>query len=201
MINQEFISELLSSLKSIGYGTDNIECVLQEGSSLYLKDYGDIDFKVIVKNRNPNADTNRQFDIQGKIVECVFYTLRDWNEIPNYKKMLYFITESPDMKLIYGSDKNFVRHDVVKDKSLALKVLENYDRCFFNYVEDNKKFGFMQMPDKRLWNFLLFYFKVENNSHRLTPKQLKILQKAHDLKYSKTMFKEYFYKMKGENYG
>ena len=69
MINQEFISELLSSLKSIGYGTDNIECVLQEGSSLYLKDYGDIDFKVIVKNRNPNADTNRQFDIQGKIVE------------------------------------------------------------------------------------------------------------------------------------
>ena len=67
-----------------------------------------------------------------------------------------------------------------------------------NYVEDNKKYGYYQMPEKRLWNFLLFYFKCENKSHKLTPKQLKILQKAHDLKYSKTMFKEYFYKMKGE---
>jgi len=198
MINQEFISELLSSLKSIGYGTDNIECVLQEGSSLYLKDYGDIDFKVIVKNRNPNADTNRQFDIQGKIVECVFYTLRDWNEIPNYMKMLYFITESPDMKLIYGSDKNFVRHDIVKDKELARRVLDNYDKCFWNYQESYKIYGYYPMEEKRLWNFLLFYFKCENKSHKLTQKQLKILQKAHDLKYSKTMFKDYFNKLKGE---
>ena len=194
----EFLTELLINLKSIGYSVDNIVCILQEGSSLYLKDTGDIDYKVVTKYKNPEADTNRQFDIQGHIVECVFYTLKEWNELVNYKKMIYFVVESPDMKLVYGSDWKFVRYDVVKDRELAKKVLDNYDKCFFNYVEENKKYGYYQMPEKRLWNFLLFYFKCENKSHKLTPKQLKILQKAHDLKYSKTMFKEYFYKMKGE---
>ena len=171
---------------------------MQEGSSLYLKDYGDIDFKVIVKSKNENADTSRQFDIDGHIVECVFYTLKEWNDIIKYKKMIYFVTESPDMKVVYGSDRKFVRHDVVKDKYVAKRVLENYDRCFFNYVEDSKKYGWYPMEEKRLWNFLLFYFKCENKSHRLTQKQLKIPQKAHDLKYSKTMFRDYFNKLKGE---
>ena len=193
-----FVSELLANLSAIGYPLHSIICVLQEGSSLYLKDYGDIDFKVIVKSKNENADTSRQFDIDGHIVECVFYTLKEWNDIIKYKKMIYFVTESPDMKVVYGSDRKFVRHDVVKDKYVAKRVLENYDRCFFNYVEDSKKYGWYPMEEKRLWNFLLFYFKCENKSHRLTQKQLKILQKAHDLKYSKTMFRDYFNKLKGE---
>ena len=198
MVTQEFISELLSNLDSIGYSINNIECILQEGSSLYLKDYGDIDFKVIVKHINPSADINRQFDIQGKTVECVFYTLREWNELPTFKKMIYFITESPDMKLIYGNDSGFVRHDIVENDNLARKVLDNYDKCLWNFNEDYKKQGYYQMEEKRLWNFLLFYFKRVNGSHKLTPKQLKILQKAHDLKYQKTMFKDYFNKLKGE---
>ena len=197
-IDNMFTSELLSNLSAIGYPLNSIICVLQEGSSLYLKDYGDLDFKVIVRSKNENADISRQFDIDGHVVECVFYTLKEWNDIVKYKKMVYFVTESPDMKVLYGSDRNFVRHDVVKDKFVAKRVLENYDRCFFNYVEENKKYGWYPMEDKRLWNFLLFYFKRENKTHKLTQKQLKILQKAHDLKYQKTMFKDYFNKLKGE---
>lgn len=197
-ITNMFVSELLANLSAIGYPLHSIICILQEGSSLYLKDYGDIDFKVIVKSKNETADVSRQFDIDGHIVECVFYTLKEWNDIIKYKKMIYFVTESPDMKVVYGSDRNFVRHDVVKDKFVAKRVLENYDRCLFNYIEDNKKFGWHPMEEKRLWNFLLFYFKRENKSHKLTQKQLKILQKAHDLKYSKTMFRDYFNKLKGE---
>lgn len=197
-ITNEFITELISNLESIGYSTNNIECILQEGSSLYLKNYDDMDFKVIVRHINPQAEIEKRFDIQGQTVECVFYTLREWNEVENFKNMIYFIAESPDMKLIYGSDRNFVRHDIVKDNNLAKKVLINYDKCLFNWNEDYKKQGYWQMEEKRLWNFLLFYFKRENGSHKLTPKQLKILQKAHDLKYSKTMFKDYFNKLKGE---
>lgn len=196
--NQEFVSQLLSNLDSIGYSINNIECILQEGSSLYLKNCGDIDFKVIVKHINPSADAGRQFIINGQTVECVFYTLRDWNEVATFKKMCYFITESPDMKVIYGSDRDFIRHDIVKDNELAKKVLDNYDKCFYNFKEEYVKQGYYQMEEKRLWNFLLFYFKRENKSHKITQKQLKILQKAHDLKYSKTMFKDYFNKLKGE---
>ncbi len=197
-VNSWFVSDLLFELKDIGYTTDNIICILQEGSSLYLKDYGDIDFKVIVKYRVPNAPEDRIFEINDQRVECTFYTQKEWRDIPNYSKMIYFITESPDMPCVYGFDKGFARHDIIKDKQLASKVLDNYDKCLFNFREDYKKYGYYQMPEKRLWNFLLFYFKWENKSHQLTPKQLKILQKAHNLKYPKTMFKDYFNKLKGE---
>ena len=197
-VTNNFVSDLLYCLDDIGYPASEIVCILQEGSSLYLKDCGDIDFKVVVKNKNSHADILKEFDIEDKRVDCVFYSLKEWNEIAKYKKMLYFITESPDMLLIYGTDKDFVRHDIVKDKELARRVLDNYDKCFWNYQESYKVYGYYPMEEKRLWNFLLFYFKCENKSHKLTQKQLKILQKAHDLKYSKTMFKDYFNKLKGE---
>lgn len=197
-VTNNFVSDLLYCLDDIGYPASEIVCILQEGSSLYLKDCGDIDFKVVVKNKNSYADILKEFDIEDKRVDCVFYSLKEWNEITKYKKMLYFITESPDMLLVYGTDKDFVRHDIVKDKELARRVLDNYDKCFWNYQESYKIYGYYPMEEKRLWNFLLFYFKCENKSHKLTQKQLKILQKAHDLKYSKTMFKDYFNKLKGE---
>lgn len=197
-VTNNFVSDLLYCLDDIGYPASEIVCILQEGSSLYLKDCGDIDFKVVVKNKDSHADILKEFDIEDKRVDCVFYSLKEWNEIAKYKKMLYFITESPDMLLVYGTDKNFVRHDIVKDKELARRVLDNYDKCFWNYQESYKIYGYYPMEEKRLWNFLLFYFKCENKSHKLTQKQLKILQKAHDLKYSKTMFKDYFNKLKGE---
>lgn len=197
-VTNNFVSDLLYCLDDIGYPASEIVCILQEGSSLYLKDCGDIDFKVVVKNKNSCADILKEFDIEDKRVDCVFYSLKEWNEIAKYKKMLYFITESPDMLLVYGTDKDFVRHDIVKDKELARRVLDNYDKCFWNYQESYKIYGYYPMEEKRLWNFLLFYFKCENKSHKLTQKQLKILQKAHDLKYSKTMFKDYFNKLKGE---
>ena len=197
-VTNNFVSDLLYCLDDIGYPASEIVCILQEGSSLYLKDCGDIDFKVVVKNKNSHAEILKEFDIEDKRVDCVFYSLKEWNEIAKYKKMLYFITESPDMLLVYGTDKDFVRHDIVKDKELARRVLDNYDKCFWNYQESYKIYGYYPMEEKRLWNFLLFYFKCENKSHKLTQKQLKILQKAHDLKYSKTMFKDYFNKLKGE---
>lgn len=197
-VTNNFVSDLLYCLDDIGYPASEIVCILQEGSSLYLKDCGDIDFKVVVKNKDSHADILKEFDIEDKRVDCVFYSLKEWNEIAKYKKMLYFITESPDMLLVYGTDKDFVRHDIVKDKELARRVLDNYDKCFWNYQESYKIYGYYPMEEKRLWNFLLFYFKCENKSHKLTQKQLKILQKAHDLKYSKTMFKDYFNKLKGE---
>ena len=197
-VTNNFVSDLLYCLDDIGYPASEIVCILQEGSSLYLKDCGDIDFKVVVKNKNSHADILKEFDIEDKRVDCVFYSLKEWNEIAKYKKMLYFITESPDMLLVYGTDKDFVRHDILKDKELARRVLDNYDKCFWNYQESYKIYGYYPMEEKRLWNFLLFYFKCENKSHKLTRKQLKILQKAHDLKYSKTMFKDYFNKLKGE---
>lgn len=197
-VTNNFVSDLLYCLDDIGYPASEIVCILQEGSSLYLKNCGDIDFKVVVKNKDSHADILKEFDIEDERVDCVFYSLKEWNEIAKYKKMLYFITESPDMLLIYGTDKDFVRHDIVKDKELARRVLDNYDKCFWNYQESYKIYGYYPMEEKRLWNFLLFYFKCENKSHKLTQKQLKILQKAHDLKYSKTMFKDYFNKLKGE---
>ena len=81
---------------------------------------------------------------------------------------------------IYGNDKDFVRHDILKDKELARRILENYDKGLFHYKNSNILYGYSPMPPKRLWNFLMFAYKLKNNSHRLTKRQLKEIQKVHD---------------------
>lgn len=201
-ITNEFLTELLSNLELIGYSIKNIECILQEGSSLYLDNYDDIDFKIMVKHINPNADIGRQFDVKGHKVDCTYYTFKDWAKVGEYMKVIYFITESPDMICIYGSDKNFVRHNVVKNKKLALKVLDNYEKCLFDYKEGYQLHGYHQMPPKRLWNFLVFYYKLKNGRNRIYSRQLQQIKLAHDLKLSvedcKGKFHELCEMLKGE---
>lgn len=182
IVNSQFVAILIANLNAVGITSNNIECILLEGSSLYLEECGDIDFKVIVKHYNPKAETLRSFSINGYTVECTFYTFKDWAKVASYKKLIYFVTESPDMITVFGNDAKFVRHDILTNRELARKVLLNYDKSLFNYVEENKKQGWQPMLPKRLWNFLLFAYKLKNNSHEVTNAQLETIQDAHDLK-------------------
>ena len=188
-ITNDFITELISRLESIGVSTNDIVCILHGGSSLYLDNYSDIDLKVIVKRHNPYAKEEMSFNIQNMKVDCCYHTVNEWNSVLS-KDRSYYVCESVDMKKVIGNDTQLKRYDCVKDQEVRKHLIDVYDKHLFGAEAD--------FEEKRLWNFLLFYFKCENNSHRLTQKQLKILQKAHDLKYSKTMFKDYFNKLKGE---
>ena len=49
------IRDILKELKKKGIKKDNIICIFQEGSSLYLEKYNDLDFKVVVKEM-PNGN-------------------------------------------------------------------------------------------------------------------------------------------------
>lgn len=183
VITPGFKEELINNINAIGIPTSNIECILLEGSALYLKQPNDLDFKVILKRYMPKAETMRSFDICNHKVECCYYTFNDWANVYKYKKDAQYITESSDMICIYGDDSKFVRHDVVNNKELQKYVLNVFDKNFFNYKEENK--NSYKMDDKRLWNFLLFAFKVKNKSNNLTAEQLIKLQMAHDLKIGK----------------
>ena len=178
-VNKTFVRKLLKSLAEIGIKKTDIICILLGGSSLYLNNSKDIDLKVIVKYRDPHVQESRSFDINGTEVDCIYYTLNEWNSI-KYRETIYFVTESPDLVTIYGDDKNFIRHDILKDKELARRILENYNRSLFHYQDENILYGYNPMPPKRIWNFLMFAYKLKNNSHRLTKSQLKEIQKVHD---------------------
>jgi len=194
IITKEFVEELISNLNKIGITTYNIECILAEGSSLYLETENDIDFKVIVKRYNPKAQVLKAFNIQGYRVECCYYTFKDWANIMNYKKA-YYLDQCPDMICIYGNDSKFVRFDPVNDKEVRKYLVKIYDEHLFNY-DENKK-GSYEFKPKRLWNFLLFAYKLTNKSNTLTASQVATMQKAHDLELDKEEFRPLFNQIKG----
>ena len=194
VINESFINEILKHINGIGIATYNIECILVEGSFLYLENAYDIDLKVIVKRYNDKAEMIRSFNISNYKVDCTYYTVRDWNKVMSFKKDAQYIVESPDMVCIYGDDKSFKRFDPVNDKEVQRFVLNVYDKNFFNYDKKNK--DTFLMKDKRLWNFLLFAFKVKNKSNELTDTQLELLQKAHDLELKKDDYRPLFNEIK-----
>lgn len=184
------IETLIKCLNKIGISPYNIICILQEGSSLYVKHPNDIDYKVIVKKLNPVADIEQDFIIGGKKVECVYYTLKEWENVM-LEHNAYFITECKDMKCVYGDDSKFKRYDVVNDINVQKYVLGIYDKYFFKDSD-------MYLGDKRLWNFLVFAYKVLNKTDKLTEEQLNLVNKAHDLKLNKDDFRPLFEKLKEE---
>lgn len=195
IITKEFVEELISNLNKIGITTYNIECILAEGSAIYLDSFNDIDFKVIVKRYNNKAEISQTFEIQGHKVECCYYTFKDWNRIFEYRTNAHYIAESPDMICVYGDDSRFTRYDVINNKDLQKYVLNVYDKGLFNYDENQKKIR--RMSNKRLWNFLLFAYKLTNKSNTLTASQVATMQKAHDLELDKEEFRPLFNQIKG----
>lgn len=189
VVDGQFVEELLKNLKSVGVSRESVRAIFIEGSALYLENPNDIDFKVIVKWRNLKAEIGKVFRIKGYRVECTYYTLDEWNRVDQSKRVFYYVTESPDMILVYGTDEGFKRFDVVSDETLARKVYNLYDKYLFNFkaLENTDRRSDeepMKMPQKRLWNFLLFAYKIINGSHTLTAEQIRAVQDAHDLKTS-----------------
>ena len=192
IVDEQFVEDLLQRMHDIGVARKTVMAIFVEGSALYLANPNDIDFKVIVAWHNPKAEIGRSFTIKGYRVECTYYRLTEWNNVDKGKRIFYYVTESPDMILVYGSEVGFKRFDIVADRELARKVYGLYDKYLFNYepptrparrgtAREQEK-NPMQMPPKRLWNFLLFAYKLYNNSHTLTEMQLQKVQDAHDCK-------------------
>ena len=152
IIKEDFINDLLANLNNIGIPIYNVECILVEGSALYLTNANDIDLKVMLKRYNNKAEMMKSFSISNYKVDCTYYTFNDWSRVLEYKKDAQYIVESPDMVCIYGNDEKFLRFDPVNDKAIQKFVIEIYDKYFFNYKKENKQT--YKMDDKRLWNFL-----------------------------------------------
>ena len=188
IVDKNFVATLLEEIQRIGVERKSVRAIFIEGSALYLDNPGDIDFKIIVAWHNPKAEIGKAFRIKGYKVECTYYTLDEWNSVDKSRRIFYYITESPDMILVYGTDEDFKRYDVVKDRDLARKVLGFYDKYLFNAPPKERVRGRedeeIRMPQKRLWNFLLFAYKIMNGSHRITEEQMRVVQEAHDLKTS-----------------
>lgn len=196
VVDGQFVDELLENLKSIGVPLPSIQAILIEGSALYLDHPNGIDFKVIVEYCNPKAEVGRSFNIKGYKVECTHYTLEEWNSVDSSTQIFYYVTESPDMILVYGNDEGLKRFDVVRDRDLARKVLAFYDKYLFNAPQESVRGRggeeAVRIPKKRLWNFLLFAYKIINGSHALTSEQLQAVQDAHDLKSTVEEYRNLF---------
>ena len=82
-----------------------------------------------------------------------------------------------------------------QNKDLQKYVINVYDKGLFNYDENQKKIR--RMTNKRLWNFLLFAYKLTNKSNTLTASQIATMQKAHDLELDKEEFRPLFNQIKG----
>lgn len=194
-LNQELLKDnILDHLEGIGVPKSTVRAILLCGSALYLDEPNDIDVKVMVRSLNPKAEVLRDFEFDGLKVQTNIYTFKDWALVKNYKNA-YFIQEAQDMVLIYGDDTRFERFDVLEQENKEY-LIDIYDRFLFNYNENDKKA--YQMPKKRLWNFLLFAFKVENNSNVLTPEQKTLIKQAHNLDFELEDFRDLFNNLKNE---
>ena len=188
------IRDILKELKKKGVKKDNIICIFQEGSSLYLEKYNDLDFKVVVKEMPNGNGAYYPTTIKGQNVEFVYVTIPMWENIMN-RQACYFLAESVDYKLIYGDPTGFKVYDMFNDKKLQRYLINIYDMYLFNFKDDGIAFPF---SEKRLWNFLLFYFYYINERNVLSDKQREELQKAHDGVVNKEKYRPQFEFMKGE---
>lgn len=191
-IDRTFIALLVLELERNGISPFNIECILQYGSSTYVRKPDDYDFKVIVKKHSEHTHNLLDTTILDIKVQCVFYSLKDWNNILNERAQCV-VAESTEMICVYGDDSNFKRYNIVEDKDAQKYVLSIYDEFFFNCKDQDFYLG-----DKRLWNFLVFAFKLKNKSNLLTKHQLSLINKAHDLKLNKEKFRPLFNSLKEE---
>ena len=178
---QQRKTKLLKVLDRLGYKRNNIICIYLEGSSLYCKNPHDIDYKVIVNHYNPKVKHHLDFDIDNQRSQATIYTLYDWNNIYKYKKDCLFITKGRDMKKVYGDESQLIKYDIIANKNFAKLVIEAYDKCLFNYVSTNSIYGYPMMNERRLYDFLVFAYKIKNNSQKLTRKQLKEINMVHDM--------------------
>lgn len=175
-LQPQFVDELLENIKKIGISQRNIIAIFLVGSGLYLDEPNDIDVKVIIKQYNPKAETLRNFEIGGKKIQAHYYRLSDWEKVKDYK-VAYFITESEDMVLLYGDDTEFHRFNLTNNIENQRYVLNIYDKHLFNYDESDTKIHFL--GEKRVWNFLLFYYKVVKQSNELTANEKEQIGQAH----------------------
>lgn len=173
----KFTGKVLAKISGIGIPQNNIEAIFVVGSGLYLDSPADIDLKVIVRRYYVKAEVGRDFLIDGKKVQCHYYTKKDWANIKKYKKDAQYIAEASDMALIYGNDIGVVRHDVLTDKENQKFLIEIWGKHLFEHDENSKYYKF---AEKRLWNFLLFYNKVINQTNELTAEQLDEMTQAHN---------------------
>ncbi len=198
VVDGRFVEALLDEMQKIGVERKSVHAIFIEGSALYLEHPNDIDFKIIVGWYNPKAEIGKPFRVMDCSVECTYYTLEEWNRVDQSRRIFYYVTESPDMILVYGTDEGFKRFDVIEDRDLAKKVLGFYDKYLFNAPPERMRARGgeeeYRMPQKRLWNFLLFAYKIMNGSHELSREQMRAVQDAHDLKASiedyRTLFEE-----------
>lgn len=191
-LNKNFVEDLLKELQKVGVIKFNIVCILHYGSSLYVKNYDDYDFKVIVKHHTQHTKNTVETRVANTKVHVVFYTLSEWNNILNERDQCV-VSECNEMTCVYGDDSEFTRYDVVHDKEVQKYVLNLFDENFFNCTKDEFYLG-----DKRLWNFLLFAFKVRNKSNKLKWYQKHLINKAHDLKLNKENFRPMFERLQEE---
>lgn len=183
---------VLLDIEKHGISPYNIVCVLRFGSSLYVKHPDDYDFKVFLKKKT--ADSQSIIDsslIFGK-VQYILITPHEWNDMLNLRGQCC-IAGVDDMEVIYGDASSIRKYNVIEDKDVQKYVLNIYDYFFFNCTEPDYYLG-----EKRLWNFLVFYYKMKNHSNKLTRHQLKMVSKAHDLKFDKEKFRPLFEKLKEE---
>ena len=188
------VRDILKELKKKGVTKDNIICIFREGSSIYLDHYNDLDFKVVVKEMPDGNGAYFPTTIKGQNVEFVYVTVPMWNNIMN-RQAAYFLAECLDYELIYGDDSGFKRYDVFNDKKVQKYLVDIYDRYLFNFKDDGIAFPF---SEKRIWNFLLFYFYWINERNVLSDKQREELQKAHDGVTNIDKYRSQFEFMKGE---
>lgn len=189
-LSKKFVDGVIAELQKVGVIKYNIVCIMHYGSSLYVKHYDDYDFKVIVKHHTPHTKNTVEGKVLNTKIHYVFYTMSEWNNILNERDQCV-VAECNEMTCIYGDDSEFYRYDVVIDKEVQKYLVTTYDEHLFN-CEDQEFY----LGDKRLWNFLLFAFKVKNQSDKLKWRQRHLINKAHDLKLNKEKFRPLFNELK-----
>lgn len=185
----DYVDEILEYLEEHKIPKETVIAIYQTGSSLYFKDCGDVDIRVIATKRVPLPN---QAYIDGKYCDIIVRTPEDWNHASEEKYESYFLAQCPDEILLYGSESKVKKYDPLTDKQVQSSILKFYEKKLFN--------DSLTKP-KKLWNFLLLAFKLQNNSNKLTEYQLKEMNKARKGLISAEKYRPLFDELKKQIFG
>lgn len=189
------VPQLLNILNKEGIKEEEIECIVQCGSSLYFDDIGDLDFIVFTPTKYA---LGLGYEIDGVPCDIISKSSIEWRDVLNQEYEPFFLDECMNWKTIYGDSSKIKKYDPLTDERVRKVIMKFYDRRLFCKEP-------ITQP-KRLYCFLRFAYILENKSFTYTERQLKEMLKAKKGLISKEKYRPLFDYLKeqilgGKNYG
>ena len=184
------IREIITFLQIFNITKQDIICILRVGSSILFSNYHDYDYIIILTHDIFIKGSHALLLSNGINADIKIYSLEKWNHV---HISYYCVLEK--YGFIEYKNKNFNKigiHDIIHNKNAIITCLRIFNNCIVNCTNHDMPIK-QEMNVKYFWICLCLIRTLEHEKYKLTDKDLKEMQLAHDKKLNIENYRQEFY--------